>query len=460
MAFPRRRALLGGVALTASTAAALGGAACAPPVGPRAVTAAEIYVGLARERAIAIVDTATDRVKRRISLASLGRTGITGQIAVGPTGDAAVLPLLGAARDVGVVQQTDAAPPAHSSRRSALTAVGGLTRGTGGDDETNMANVRCARVQVSTSPGPDSHDPRQPASVADGAQGLTTDARGRAYVLVGDAIGAEASSVAVIDLESGEIERRLAIAAPGERVLALQAQPDGARLFASIWRRPAHDARGNLIPGVGRLVALDAGTGRVLAQAAAPEGLAMLHLAVAAPPPGVGAGAVPAAAAPLSPVGTTPAAPNPVAAATTVYAAVASGLPLYPDDEWLGSFDRRCMIVAYDSAYLDTQQEWQLDDRPAAMVVHPDGRRAYLLAGSSWGNSFARNLAQMDFDSGAVTTWPLPYGCLALAIGPTDKVYVADTFGDRLWRLDPDSGAGLTYIPLAGAPITIASRPA
>jgi hypothetical protein len=293
--------------------------------------------------------------------------------------------------------------------------------------------------------------------VADGAQGLTTDARGRAYVLVGDAIGAEASSVAVIDLESGEMERRLAVAASGERVLALQAQPDGARLFASIWRRPARDARGTLIPGAGRLVALDAGTGRVLAQANAPEGLAMLHFAVAAPPSGGSGAAASASSVSAIPAGAV-AGGSPTAA--TVYATVASGLPLYEDDEWLGTFDRRCMIVAYDSTYLDTQQEWQLDDRPAAMAVHPAGRWAYLLAGSVWGNSFARNLLQMDLDSGAATTWPLPYGCLALAIGPTDKVYVADTFGDRLWRLDPGSGAGLTYIPLAGAPITIASRPA
>jgi hypothetical protein len=39
-------------------------------------------------------------------------------------------------------------------------------------------------------------------------------------------------------------------------------------------------------------------------------------------------------------------------------------------------------------------------------------------------------------------------------------VYVADALGDKLWRVDTHANTMLTPLPLAGAPIALAARPA
>src|SRR5436305_1496875 len=93
----RRRALLhvtarlGGAAGAGLALAAFGG--CAPAAPPGAVDAPEVYVGLARARAVAILDPVTDRVRARISLAALGQRGQPWRLLVGPQGNAAMLPL-------------------------------------------------------------------------------------------------------------------------------------------------------------------------------------------------------------------------------------------------------------------------------------------------------------------------------------------------------------------------------
>src|ERR671930_452387 len=99
----RRQALASGLGLMAAAAGAASGMACAPPARPSSVAPAELYVGLARDRVVAILDTVTDRVIQRISLAALGRQGHLSQIGVAPSGTAAILPVTGAAKDVGLV---------------------------------------------------------------------------------------------------------------------------------------------------------------------------------------------------------------------------------------------------------------------------------------------------------------------------------------------------------------------
>jgi hypothetical protein len=92
-----------------------------------------------------------------------------------------------------------------------------------------------------------------------------------------------------------------------------------------------------------------------------------------------------------------------------------------------------------------------------------DGSRAYLLTGPALGVGWSRRLLSVDLAGSAAGTvtqrWPLPGGCFALAMGPTEKVYVADLLGDRLWRADTRTNRFLGAVPLAGAPITIAARP-
>ncbi|HEU5315310.1 MAG TPA: hypothetical protein VFX49_04330, partial [Chloroflexota bacterium] len=76
----RRRALA-----TATAALASATASCAPPAGPSAGDTGEIYVALARHRAIALLDPATDREVGRISLDSLGRASHPWRLGVSPS---------------------------------------------------------------------------------------------------------------------------------------------------------------------------------------------------------------------------------------------------------------------------------------------------------------------------------------------------------------------------------------
>src|SRR5438552_13977381 len=89
-----RRRVLGGLA---SAALGLGVppsvSGCAWPARGGTVGAPAVYVGLARERAIAVLDPVTDRVVGRISIAPLGTRGSPWQLLVGPRGTTALLPL-------------------------------------------------------------------------------------------------------------------------------------------------------------------------------------------------------------------------------------------------------------------------------------------------------------------------------------------------------------------------------
>src|SRR5919202_3583122 len=113
----RREALLRGLGVMAAAAGAAAGVACAPPAPPGGVAPAELYVGLARDRVVAILDTVTDRVIQRISLAPLGRQGHLSQIAVAPSGSAALLPVTGGSADVGLLSPLEPATAANRSQQ-------------------------------------------------------------------------------------------------------------------------------------------------------------------------------------------------------------------------------------------------------------------------------------------------------------------------------------------------------
>ncbi len=451
--FGRRAVLQGGAGWLAPAAlgVAIAGTACAPPAVTSPAAAAELYVGLARAHAVAVLDAVTDRVIRRISLAALGRYALPGQIGVGPMGAAAVLPLVGSKPNVGLIRPARGAAGVPATRpdegregaiRRCLERLVGPATG----EEFKAEEVRVAsEVPPPTRPG----DYRPGPSV----QGLVSDGRGRAYVLVvgaeperGDQGGARAS-IAILDLARGAVLRHLPLdlkprgRPPGAPVLpasqtdviALAVEPDGSRLYVSTWER------NSLSWSRGRVLALDTASGAVVMETSLPDGSTITHFAIAAPPPGVRA---------LSGAFTE----------TVVYGVVAT--PVLGDDDMGWTLASYPLLVAFDGDGLDMLAAWPLDELPIALAVTPQGRRAYLLAGRDWGGAWSRRLISLDLASGATTgRWPLPGGCLALAMGPAGKVYVADTFGDRLWRVDTRTNTLLGSLSLPGAPLALAARP-
>ncbi|HEU5315610.1 MAG TPA: hypothetical protein VFX49_05835 [Chloroflexota bacterium] len=53
---------------------------------------------------------------------------------------------------------------------------------------------------------------------------------------------------------------------------------------------------------------------------------------------------------------------------------------------------------------------------------------------------------------------PIPCQNAVAALGsPAGKAYVADPFGDRVWRVDTTTNTLLAPLPLTGAPIALAA---
>jgi hypothetical protein len=411
------RALLGGGLLA-------GGAACRPPEWGRPVGAAEVYVGLGRAREVAILDAVTDTVRRRISLAPLGERGLPWRLGVGPAGNAAMVPLVGNEPRVGLIAP---APPAEGRGGVRWRQAGSGRAGGDGSQE-------CAWLRVGTGrPAPG----RAGVWVAPEApQTLAADARGQAYVLLADAAGREPSHAAVVDLRRGAVLRHLPLSPAGESVLALLALPDGDRLATAVWRWPSTGAGGSH-PGAGRLVLLDARTGAIRARSGLPDDAAVTDLALAAPPPGAAGGG-----------------------GLAIYAVVGAPGPALDEDDWWAPATR-FELAALDQTTLDVLAVWPLERRPQALAVAPDGSRAYLLVGLPGGWGWSQRVVVLDLVGGAARrVWPLPSGGFGLALSAAGKLYVADAFGDRLWRVDTRTDTFLGSIPLAGAPIAIAARPA
>jgi hypothetical protein len=430
-----------------------------------------LYVGLARQRAVAVIDAVTDQVERRISLASLGRIGAAGQIVVGSMGSAAALPLLGSARDVAVIT-------AGVTPRLSPAAHGQMLTPSPASSEA-YEQVRVTSIPIAK---PDEKGNRLTVR-RQVAQSLAIDNKGTAYVLVGDPSASTPWSIAVVDTLSGALQRRLAVGAPGETAITLASQPDGSRLYVSVWRRetPSGVAHLSIDPGghsrgTGKLIALDPQDGRTLAEIGAPQGQAFNQVVVAlAPPTSVPAGIASAAgASSSSPNATTPntvlrpsavaaesdgARPGTLKAAGSMLYAVAGRPPVLGMDSVPGSrYGQRAHLHVVDPRALETVALWPLDEEPYALAVQPDGRHAYALAGIAPSWSWDRRLVGIDLSSGSTSSWTLPSGCLALAMSPTGKVYVSDTMGDRVWWLDTGSHT-IGWFSLPGAPLALAARP-
>jgi hypothetical protein len=257
---------------------------------------------------------------------------------------------------------------------------------------------------------------------------LAADGLGRAYVLVGGGF-AEPSYAAVVDLQNSATLRHLPIASAGESVFALAGAPEGDRLFAGIWSWG--DETPSSLPGQGRFVAIDTTSGAPLVRAPLAPESCVTDITLAAPPPGTVS-----------------------AARRVVYAVFADQGPSRLGDDWLQT-GTSYFLAAFDLVRLDPIAIWPLSERPHAVAVTPDGTRAYLLKTSP---GWTCSLACLDLIQGAVThNWPLPAASVAMALSATGRVYVADPFGDRLWRVDTRTNLLLTPLSIAGAPIALAS---
>ncbi|HEU5318714.1 MAG TPA: hypothetical protein VFX49_21550 [Chloroflexota bacterium] len=370
------------------------------------MAAGDLYVGLARARAVVVLDTTTDLERRRISLAALGQQNIPSRITVGAAGNAAVVPLIDRQLRVGVIGgRRDRAPDARR-------AIPG--RGPSAED--------CAPLSVGAG------WPTGRNGGSEVADTLAADGQGHAYVLVGDAGFSQPSYAAVIDLPRSALLRHLPLAPAGETVIALAGESRGERLFASIW---AWDETATQTGrAAGRLVALDTALGTPLVQASLASDAVVTDVTVAAPPPGA-----------------------PWTVGTVVYAVVGHPGPNSREDDWW-SPHMRFSLAAFDVPHLDPLGWWPLDERPRAVAVTPDGRCAYLF---NAGRGLSGALACLDLARGFVThRWELPAGCVGPALSPLGKAYMADPFGDRLLRFDTYSNRILEALPLQGAPIALA----
>jgi hypothetical protein len=418
MVLRRRQLVVGAGAVGAH--ALLGG--CAAPSETQSDANTELYVGLGRTREVAVLDAASDEVRARIALDALatpGRPGVPGMMGVGPTGAAAVLPLMSSGPAIGVIS-----PASRRDDAEALPVV-----------RARKGTRRCAAVTVGTGRSRGGR-----FGPTEAVQGLAADARGNAYILLGNVAGLEPSYAAIVDLARSATLRHLSLASIGESVFALAVLPDGERLFAAIWEWDPQRVGRYGATGQGRLVALETRTGRVVRQAALPADACVTDLALAPPSPGVTPASDPGALA--------------------LYAVVATPGPSQDEDEWW--LPRTAYsLVSLDSETLDPGPTWPLDTRPTALSVVPGAGgapRAYFLTG--WAGSVTRKLVAVDLGaSGKVREWPMPYGSFGLAVSPVGKAYVADGFGDRLWRLDTSTDTLMSPVPLPGAPISVAARP-
>jgi hypothetical protein len=142
-----------------------------------------------------------------------------------------------------------------------------------------------------------------------------------------------------------------------------------------------------------------------------------------------------------------------------LYVSLGSPLPSWLDQDALDA-PTHPTLLALGIEWLDTLDLWLLDHPASALAVRPDGRRAYALTSPVVDGPWSRELLSLDLASGASRRWPIASGAFSLALSPVGKLYVADTLGDRLWRLDTRTDSLLAPLYLSGAPLALGARPA
>ena len=252
-------------ALLASDGAALAGAGCAPVPSGQDEGHDAVFVSLGTRRVVAMVDQVGNRVLGEISLGPLGWDGAAGNLVVGPGGEVAILPLSDHSTTLGILRPTS---PATSG-----------VHGPGAPAMTLAAVPLAGEVPTrSGAAGPE----------ADTLPMAVADRRGRAYVVVANRSYRISTRIAVVELPTARMLRRLEIAPPGEHVTAMAAAPDGGRLYVATWR-PSEIAQDDLTPsttGAGSILAFDSESGRLVARRELAEGEVATQLVAATPAPG------------------------------------------------------------------------------------------------------------------------------------------------------------------------------
>ena len=181
--------------------------------------------------------------------------------------------------------------------------------------------------------------------------------------------------------------------------------------------------------GRGRILALDAASGAI--QAAAPLDGAPGDLGV----------------------GPAPDRPGP-----RLYVAVATLEPeddAAPDDTSRFGQARGWRLLGLDAATLAQERDHPLAGPPVWLTVAPDGRDAYALVRDGSGSAAGR-LQRIDLTTGAASLLGRAPGLGLAGLAVTaDRLYVPDTFGDRLWIADR-GGRPLGEIAVGRRPAAIA----
>jgi DNA-binding beta-propeller fold protein YncE len=250
-----------------------------------------------------------------------------------------------------------------------------------------------------------------------------------AYVVGGapDRLGVPAGPcrLALVDLLHGTVAGVHRPCAPGEEVtgLALVTDSAGTVAYLALWRR-----------GAGRLVAVDAAGGAVLAARPMARPTDLPSGLVLAPAPGGAGPRLYAVVEALDPDETRPEA--------------AAG-------RWASALSWR--LLGLHPTTLAVESDFPLPGPAPWLAVAPDGRDAYALGAGS--RLFGTPLQRIDLDSGAATVLGRVPGLGVGGLAVTrERLYVPDTEADRLWVADRN-GRPLGHVPTGRRPLGIAVGP-
>jgi hypothetical protein len=247
-----------------------------------------------------------------------------------------------------------------------------------------------------------------------------------------DAAGGSPCGVALIDTGRGTAGPAHPVCQPGEEALslALGAGPTGSPLaFVGLWSGPAPGGAG-ASRGVsgGRIVAVEAATGRVLRTAALREVAAEL-LALPARP-----GVAPRLLCVCGP----PAADR-----------IGRDGLLEAVTDW--------RVLQLDPETLTPEAVSALPARPHALAAAPEGGAVYALSGGLDVGSRA-SVVHLDADGGARTLAVLAGRAAGLAVG-AEHVYVPQLDGRAVWVIDRRRGTPSRPIPAGRRPVALALAP-
>jgi DNA-binding beta-propeller fold protein YncE len=380
---PRRAALLALAALL------LGGSAGCAPAGttPAGAPITVLYVANGRDGTVTRVDGATGRVLAPPRPAGIG----PGQAVAGEGGHLLVLPI--ALGHSGVL--TYVAPAGGAWATRPITVEHDATRDIIAEAFLAGDGGRYAVVAYGLIP-------RAPPP-----EGSDEPSRCR---------------LALVDLRQGSITRTLRPCEAQELVvgLSLDEGPPGPVAYLAVSQPPTATE-----PARGRIVALDARTGAVLAT-----------LALDGAPGPVALG------------------PAPRRPGRRLY--VVEAFPQrISDDESLPATGRG-RLLGLNPATLALESEQPVARAPHWLVVAPDGEAAYVLSSGWW-----ERVTRLDLLTGAATPFSFVpnYGLGAGLAVTEERVYVSDPWGHQLWAFDRRRGAHLQTIPIGRGPLEITAGP-